>query len=1807
MTPKEKEIFARLTENRMEIADAIDRPAMRGIKSSVIDKYSDQAHFIYELLQNADDAGATEAHFHLKKNELVFSHNGMRHFSLTDPANEDVDGETGSLGDINAITSVANSSKKASSQIGKFGVGFKAVFQYTETPMVYDPNFAFRIERLIVPSLLEKDHPERQPDETLFVFPFNKPDMPAATAYADIESKFEHLSYPILFLPHLQSITYRCGDTKGTYRETVEKELAENDLTARLIRFAWQQVDESTEDFIWLFSRKTAGDYQIAVAFFMSDDGNLTSKTAPAFCFFPTKEQTGLSFFIHAPFLLTDSREGIRAGSDHNKKMVRELAALAADALLMFTKISGNGQQNYITNDILDIIPCNRSKFMVVDERTQISFMPFYKQILELFQTEQVLPSSNGGYAFSRDAYWAESTRLPKLFSSRQLQQLTENPKASWVFDTHGAYGRYGHDDRLDYIKKIVHRSVQEDMLFEKLSPAFINAQPMTWLCQLYSYLNEQKTRYLAVKTLPVFLDQDKHPAAAFDDAGKELLFLRPADEDDSSGYSFVYSGLLRHTETKELAANLKMHEPFLGDEIQNKILPLYQQKGKTFDPRPHIRKFVHYYRECDTTARKNFLSQLRGIDFLYYEDENGNPHRTKPADAYTKNKNLECYFTFSGKPAIFISIDKYKEFVYQSDADLTLQNFFHDLNLDANLPKVIQASVPRKTAIDLHLSGWHSRKALCQESVRWVEETVDGFPEILSHIEQQYDKDAALLAWQILASIFRNRFAYAKDEKIFNCVCSYDVQNYYGIMVTRSVKATPGRLPAQLLDTAWIVDRTGTLFKPHQITRQAMSQAYHLEDGLSDRLLEYLGIINEPESNLTDDQKSKILLIDKLARAGITPEKLEQMLQKELARQHAEKQPTDEKPEDSPATMPAQPDATSEHAKGAENKIPIGTLPQEPSEAASGSDAPDSPTQPSEHHQTSPGPSPVTAQHTEKKQPAKTTKERRQAASRAGRTLRNLAKKELDTGDNDDDAPKSVDYATKIQRAKQRSEAELDQIAYAEDLQARALAAPRYSYGWFTTLLEMELFNATGGAEQPPISINFERIKREDGTQRTLVLEHPDHYIPRSMEELSDIPIELHFGDQTKKLMMEAANVQSYSLRVKLKSASELDGINLSAVTFVHIEAKSTDFLLKELYHAWTALNFDDKRNMQQDLCKNISFVFGPPGTGKTTYLAKQVLIPKMKADKKARVLVLAPTNKAADVLTMRIVNCMENDVSYRSWLCRFGTTQDETIEARGIFCDRELDISHFQRCTTVTTIARFPYDYFLVGDKRLMLREMDWDFIVVDEASMIPLIQMTYLLYKQHPRTFLIAGDPFQIEPITSVQLWRDENIYTMVHLDDFKEPHTIPHEYPVMRLTTQYRSIPQIGEVFSQATYNGILKHHRAADSRRPLLLDDAFDLRPLTIVKFPVSRYESIYRAKRLQGRTPYQIYAALFTFEFAGWLARLIHEHQPEATFRIGIVAPYRAQADLIDKLLAQGDLPNGIDVQAGTIHGFQGDECDAIIAVFNPPPKITSSPDMFLNKKNIINVAISRARDTLIVVMPNDQTENVEHLTRVKNVEHLMHASGDFIEYASQDIEQLMFGSRTYIEDNTFSTSHQSVNVYGLPETYYEIRSEDHALDVQIHKQNQQRPLAQSSSASANESTELTANVHGTKKISSGLRMKIAPDGWDQLEITLLVQFFLTLSKMDSGQLDQATKTFCDELQAYAARLHPGDRNAIAERSYDAVGSRIAGLNVLRLGASADEAGLPKLYEHVYHMSQAYPNAFRSWLHTAEKACPITW
>jgi hypothetical protein len=67
---KQTEYFKNLIIDRQENARVIEKSSMEGVKGSVVEKYSDQAHFIYELLQNANDVKATKAEFKLTKDGL---------------------------------------------------------------------------------------------------------------------------------------------------------------------------------------------------------------------------------------------------------------------------------------------------------------------------------------------------------------------------------------------------------------------------------------------------------------------------------------------------------------------------------------------------------------------------------------------------------------------------------------------------------------------------------------------------------------------------------------------------------------------------------------------------------------------------------------------------------------------------------------------------------------------------------------------------------------------------------------------------------------------------------------------------------------------------------------------------------------------------------------------------------------------------------------------------------------------------------------------------------------------------------------------------------------------------------------------------------------------------------------------------------------------------------------------------------------------------------------------------------------------------------------------------------------------------------------------------------------------------------------------------------------------------------------------------------------------------------------------------------------------------------------------------------
>jgi hypothetical protein len=61
---------------RQKLADVLLDEDYSGIREIVEQLYPDRAHFIYELLQNAEDTRATKARFALDRNCLTFEHNG---------------------------------------------------------------------------------------------------------------------------------------------------------------------------------------------------------------------------------------------------------------------------------------------------------------------------------------------------------------------------------------------------------------------------------------------------------------------------------------------------------------------------------------------------------------------------------------------------------------------------------------------------------------------------------------------------------------------------------------------------------------------------------------------------------------------------------------------------------------------------------------------------------------------------------------------------------------------------------------------------------------------------------------------------------------------------------------------------------------------------------------------------------------------------------------------------------------------------------------------------------------------------------------------------------------------------------------------------------------------------------------------------------------------------------------------------------------------------------------------------------------------------------------------------------------------------------------------------------------------------------------------------------------------------------------------------------------------------------------------------------------------------------------------------
>jgi len=473
-----------------------------GILRLLTQLYPDNAHFIYELLQNAEDAGAAHVRFSLSADSLLFEHDGPRLFSLRD---------------VESITSIGDSTKLDSpTQIGKFGVGFKAVFAYTQTPEVHSGDFHFRIRDLVVPDAAPLIDLRDGEFKTRFIFPFDHKRKRANHAVLEIDKALQSLSEAtLLFLTNIRHIKYVLpnGSQGGVDRLGARGPADSADGSER-IEVNVKHPQAGTSSTHWLrYQRKVSitdeaetKDCTLAIAFGLVQDEGKGKKPKWSIAsldpgrvsiYFPAeKETSNLRFHLHAPFASTVARDSVRS-CEGNNQLRDALAQLVADSL---EDIRDRG---FLTIGALELLPID-------DDNLPEFYDPIRGKIIEAFRSRNLVPTRSGEHRKCENLFRGPSDIL-NLLSDEDLAEITNHQWATPLWCANPPQLNQRADKFLDSLEiddwgweelgealdcdssTLV---IKEDPGRPQRLQAWLDMKDDAWLRRLYAILNEATTRH---------------------------------------------------------------------------------------------------------------------------------------------------------------------------------------------------------------------------------------------------------------------------------------------------------------------------------------------------------------------------------------------------------------------------------------------------------------------------------------------------------------------------------------------------------------------------------------------------------------------------------------------------------------------------------------------------------------------------------------------------------------------------------------------------------------------------------------------------------------------------------------------------------------------------------------------------------------------------------------------------------------------------------------------------------------------------------------------------------------------------------------------------------------------------------------------------------------------------------------------------------------------------------------------------------------------------------------------------------------
>ncbi len=615
--------------------------------------YSERTHFIFELIQNAEDAGATDLTFTLHSDRLEVWH----------------DGHDFTVADVRGICGVGQSAKADDlTQIGKFGIGFKAVYAYTENPRIHSGAENFRIEKYVRPCAV--DPPVEPVSGTVFVLPFDRPEVPAALAVQEISAALGDIGVEtLLFLRNIGRVRCRGLVASDVVLERTSAVRAQSGRRVSLS--SGRPLGRGDEEWlVWERHLDALGqpEQRVEIAFMARaaiDAVRLVGReTSPLVVFFPTQKETFLGFVVQGPYRTTPARDNVPEHDEWNQALVQETASLLAEVL------AGLRDEGLLTVEVLQALPLEAARF-----GPDTMFRALFESARAALAQDELIPAADGGYRAARQLKLANGAGLRELLPPDVLAELYGGD----------ATIAFAADSISEIGTPVLWRYLREETGIDEVTPQavvtsltteFLSARSDQWVAGFYWFLYQhpslwQQPRHPGepagpARSQPIIRLEDGAQIAPFDAQGRPAAYLPGAADlpgTAAAGLATVRRAIAAHPDARQFLTALGLGEPDVVAEVLDYVLPRYDEADvANLDAAKHNADLELVARALDgagQASRERLLDRLSQTTFLVGENAATGEQRLKrPGDLYQRTKALECYL--DGNPDAWLAADVY-------------------------------------------------------------------------------------------------------------------------------------------------------------------------------------------------------------------------------------------------------------------------------------------------------------------------------------------------------------------------------------------------------------------------------------------------------------------------------------------------------------------------------------------------------------------------------------------------------------------------------------------------------------------------------------------------------------------------------------------------------------------------------------------------------------------------------------------------------------------------------------------------------------------------------------------------------------------------------------------------------------------------------------------------------------------------------------------------------------------------------------------------------------------------------------------